>query len=75
MCDKITMEAKDININNKITCITMFDKHSLDKINAYINDIDFKLCKLKYDEKTERIKIYCHFIQQYVYGKIKIIQK
>lgn len=45
-----------MNINNKITCITMFDKHSLDKINAYINDIDFKLCKLKYDEENREDK-------------------
>lgn len=45
-----------MNRNNKITCITMFDQDSLDKINRYLNDAEFKLCKLKYDEENREEK-------------------
>ena len=36
--------------NNKLTCITIFDDQSIEKINLYFKNIEFKMCKLKYDE-------------------------
>lgn len=40
--------------NNKITCIAMFDNESLDKINWHFKNVEFKMCKLKYDEENRK---------------------
>lgn len=41
---------------NKITCIAMFDNQSLDNLKKYFENINFKLCKLKYNEKDREEK-------------------
>ena len=41
---------------NKLTCITVFDKKSLEHLNSYFDNIEFKLCKLKYDENNREEK-------------------
>lgn len=45
-----------MNFNNKITCITIFDENSLDKIKKCIGEVEFNLCKLKYDEEDRETK-------------------
>ncbi len=42
--------------NSKITCIAMFDNESLDKINWHFKNVEFKMCKLKYDEENREEK-------------------
>ncbi len=44
------------NERDRITCITLLDKESLNKINSVIKNVDYKLCKLKYKEENREEK-------------------
>lgn len=60
-----------MDINNKITCIIMFDEDSLDKINMYVSNNEFKFCKLKYDEENREQKDLLPFHSTICVWKIK----
>lgn len=52
------------NERDRITCITLLDKKSLNKIKYVIKNVNYKLCKLKYKEENreEKDKLPFHII-------------